>query len=195
MLSATNKRRFTNSRGVLDREILRMKLQVIATALFIGTASFFAAANATPFGESADCGFVLAQANIPPTGMGAEDMAMAAANMAAEERMKRRYPQPIRVGALIGARVSDNDSRTIGFVRQVVRTPQNRIDLIVDCGGWFGWGARPVAVPIAVLGVFGREVASLDMPRSEYASAPTWQSAGGTVLPNDDSVRIALARR
>ncbi len=103
---------------------------------------------------------------------------MAAANMAAEERMKRRFPQPIRVGALIGARVLDNDSRTIGFVRQVVRTPQNRIDLIVDCGGWFGWGARPVAVPIAVLGIFGREVASLDMPRSEYASAPTWRSAG-----------------
>ncbi len=77
----------------------------------------------------------------------------------------------------------------------MVRTPQNRIDLIVDCGGWFGWGTRPVAVPIAVLGVFGREVASLDMPRSEYASAPTWQSAGDTVLPNDDSVRIALARR
>ena len=178
-----------------------MKLQLTATALFVGTASFFAAANATPFGESASFGkimdrsFVLAQANIPPTGMGDKDMAMAAANMAAEERMKRRYPQPIRVGALIGARVSDNDSRTIGFVRQVVRTPQNRIDLIIDCGGWFGWGARPVAVPIAVLGVFGREVASLDMPRSEYASAPTWRSAGDTVLPNDDSVRIALARR
>jgi hypothetical protein len=178
-----------------------MKLQLTATALFVGTASFFAAANATPFGESASFGkimdrsFVLAQANIPPTGMGDKDMAMAAANMAAEERMKRRYPQPIRVGALIGARVSDNDSRTIGFVAQVVRTPQNRIDLIIDCGGWFGWGARPVAVPIAVLGVFGREVASLDMPRSEYAGAPTWRSAGDTVLPNDDSVHIALARR
>jgi hypothetical protein len=122
-------------------------------------------------------------------------MAMAAANMAAEERMKRRYPQPIRVGALIGARVSDNDSRTIGYVRHVVRTPQGRIDLIVDYDGWFGWGTRPVAVPIAVLGVFGREVASLDMPRSDYASAPTWQSSSDTALPNDDTVRIALARR
>ncbi len=138
---------------------------------------------------------MVAQANIPPTGMGDKDVAMAAANMAAEERMKRRYPQPIRVGALIGARVSDNDSRTIGYIRQVVRTPQDKIDVIVDCCGWFGWGARPVAVPIAVLGVFGREVASLDMPRRDYASAPTWQSNGGTVLPDDDTIRIALARR
>src|ERR1700689_1521208 len=150
-----------------------MKPQLTATAFCIGVAfllavvlpGFLAAARAAP--ATADRGFVIAQANIPPTGMGDEDMAMAAANMAAEERMKRRYPQPIRVGALIGARVSDNDSRTIGFVAQVVRTPQNQIDLIIDCGGWFGWGARPVAVPIAVLGVFGREVASLDMPRSE----------------------------
>ncbi len=138
---------------------------------------------------------VTAQANIPPTGMGDKDMAMAASNMAAEDRMKRRYPQPIRVGALIGARVSDNDSRTIGYIRQVVRTPQDKIDVIVDCCGWFGWGARPVAVPIAVLGVFGREVASLDMPRGDYASAPIWQSNGGTVLPDDDTIRIALARR
>jgi hypothetical protein len=121
---------------------------------------------------------------------------MAAANMAEEERMKRRYPQPIRVGALIGARVSDNDSRTIGYVRHVIRTPQGKIDVVVDCCGWFGWGARPVAVPIAVLGALGREVDSLDMPRSDYANAPTWHSAAGdTVLLSDDSVQIALARR
>jgi hypothetical protein len=177
-----------------------MKLQLTATALFVGAASFLTAANAallaemTPIGDM-DRDFVVAQANIPPTGMGDNDMAMAAANMAAEERMHRRYPQPIRVGALIGARVSDNDSRTIGYVRQVVRTPQDKIDVIVDCCGWFGWDSRPVAVPIAVLGVFGREVASLDMPRGDYARAPTWRSAGETVLPSDDTVRIALARR
>jgi hypothetical protein len=175
-----------------------MKLQSATTAFFISSASVLAATvlvatDAMP--QTIDRGFAVAQANIPPTGMGDQDMAMAAANMAAEERMKRRYPQPIRVGALIGARVSDNDSRTIGFVRHVVRTPQDKIALIVDYGGWFGWGARPVAVPIAVLGVFGREVASLDMPRSDYAGAPTWQSNGDAVLPRDDTIRIALARR
>jgi hypothetical protein len=173
-----------------------MKLQVIATALLIGAAALLPAASATAFDEAAGRSMVLAQANIPPTGMGAEDKAMAAANMAEEERMKRRYPQPIRVGALIGARVSDNDSRTIGYVRHVIRTPQGKIDVVVDCCGWFGWGARPVAVPIAVLGALGREVDSLDMPRSDYANAPTWHSAAGDiVLLNDDSVQIALARR
>jgi hypothetical protein len=160
--------------------------------MVVAGGGLIAAARAT---DMADGRIVVAQANIPPTGMGDKDMAMAAANMAAEERMKRRYPQPITVGALIGARVTDNDSRTLGFVRQVVRTPQNQIDLIVDYGGWFCWGARPVAVPIAVVGSLGREVASLDMPRADYASAPTWQSNSDAVLPDGDTIRIALARR
>jgi hypothetical protein len=175
-----------------------MKLQLIATVFLIGAATAASAAPAAFVDQTSAAGsiVVLAQANIPPTGMGAKDEAMAAANMAEDERMKHRYPQPIRVGALIGARVSDNDSRTIGYISQVIRTPQGRIDVVVDCCGWFGWGARPVTVPIAVLGALGGEVVSLDRMRSNYASAPTWQSAADdTVLPNDDTVQIALARR
>ena len=60
----------------------------------------------------------------------------------------------------------------------MVRTPHDKIELIVAYGGLFGWGARPVAVPIEVVGIQGRELASLDMPRSEYAAAPTWRDAG-----------------
>jgi len=33
------------------------------------------------------------------------------------------------------------------------------------------------------------------MPRSEYAAAPTWRNAGAQVLPNDATIKIALARR
>jgi hypothetical protein len=195
-----NKQHFTNSRGVFDREFTTMKLQFAAAAILIGAGLVLVSAKATTFGEVAGHSVVLAQANIPPTGMGDKDMAMAAAHMAEDERMKHRYPQPIRVGALIGARVSDNDSRTIGNIRHVVRTAQGQIDVVVDCCGWFGFGSRQVLVPIAVLGVFGREVASLDWPRTAYASAPAWQMpewqrSGGSVLTDGDSVHIALARR
>ena len=38
------------------------------------------------------------------------------------------FPQPIRVGDLIGLPVLDNDSSTLGYVRQVVRTPQGKIE-------------------------------------------------------------------
>jgi hypothetical protein len=132
---------------------------------------------------------VLAQAMVPPTGM--DD---ASRPMPMVERMNRRFPQPIRVGDLIGLPVLDDRSSTLGFVRQVVRTAAGKIELIVSYSRWFGWFGRPVAVPIEAVGIEGRQVASLDMSRSEYAAAPTWQGRDATALPDDATIRIALAR-
>jgi hypothetical protein len=112
-----------------------------------------------------------------------------------EERMARRFPQPVRVGDLIGLPVLDDDDFTLGYVRQVVRTPEGKIRLIVSYGGWFGWGARPVAVPIEVVAILGRQLAALDMPPKEFAAAPTWTGGGETVLQKDEMIRIALGRR
>lgn len=139
--------------------------------------------------------FAVAQAMIPPTGMGPADKAMAAQDMAETERMQRRFPQSVRVGDLVGLPVLDDDNRTLGHVRQVVRTPQGKIKLIVAYGGFLGWDTRLVAVPIEVVGIFGRQLASLDMPRRDYAAAPAWRDTADAVVPDDDSIRVALARR
>ena len=83
-----------------------------------------------------------------------------------EERFLRRLPQPVKVGALIGLPVLDENQSTLGYVRGVVRTATGKIDLIVSYSpwfGWFGWFGRPVAVPIEFVGIFGRNIASLDM--------------------------------
>jgi hypothetical protein len=132
---------------------------------------------------------------IPPTGMGPADRAMAAQDMAETERMQRRFPQPVRVGDLIGLPVLDDNSRTLGDVRQVGRTLQGKIKLIVAYAGFLGFGTRLVAVPIEVVGILGRQLASLGMPRKDYAAAPTWRDTGDAAVPNDDSIRVALARR
>jgi hypothetical protein len=132
---------------------------------------------------------VLAQAMVPPTGM--DD---ASRPMPMVERMNRRFPQPVRVGDLIGLPVLDDRSSTLGFVRHVVRTAAGKIELIVSYSRWFGWFGRPVAVPIEAVGIEGRQVASLDMAGSEYAAAPTWQGRDATALPDDATIRIALAR-
>src|SRR5256885_8234575 len=115
--------------------------------------------------------------------------------MTPEERMNRRFPQPVRVGDLKGLRVLDDQDVTIGFVRNVVRTPQGKILLLVSQGGWFGWGERLVAAPIEVMAIFGRQLASLDMEPKEYASAFTWAESGGPPIPDDEIIRIALTRR
>jgi hypothetical protein len=161
-----------------------MKFLVATTVLLVGL-MMSAGATATVSAPA----IVLAQAMVPPTGM---DDANKPIPMV--ERMKRRFPQPVRVGDLIGLPVLDDRASTLGFVRQVVRTAAGNVQLIVSYSRWFGWFGRPVAVPIEVVGIEGRQLASLDMPRSEYAAAPTWQRQDATELPNDATIRIALAR-
>jgi len=112
-----------------------------------------------------------------------------------EERMNRRFPQPVRVGDLISLRVLDDQDVTIGLVRKVVRTPQGKILVLVSQGGWFGWGERLVAAPIEVLAIFGRQLASLDMEPKEYVSASTWVEGSGTPIPDNEIIRIALTKR
>jgi hypothetical protein len=114
--------------------------------------------------------------------------------LTAEQRMQARYPQPVRVGDLIGLPLLDDQARTLGYVREVVRTDESKIQLIVDYDGVFGWHSRPIAVALEVVGIAGRQISSLDMPRNEYASAPTWQGKGAQILPADATIRIALSR-
>jgi hypothetical protein len=112
-----------------------------------------------------------------------------------EEKMRRRFPQPVRVGDLIGLPMLDWDDVTIGYVRHVVRTPAGKIELIVNYGGWFGWGGRLVPVPLEVVAILARQLAALDMPRSEFDKAPTWSESQTTPIPPDEMIKIAITRR
>jgi hypothetical protein len=135
---------------------------------------------------------VMAQAMIPPTGM--DD---ASKPMPMVERMSRRFPQPVRVGDLVGLPVLNDSASTLGYVQQVVRTSAGKTELIVAYNkwfGWFGWLTRPVAVPLEAVGIAGRQLVSLDMPSSEYDTAPTWQSGSATALSADATIQIALAK-
>ena len=111
-----------------------------------------------------------------------------------EERFERRLPQPVKVGDLIGLPVLDDNQSTLGYVQQVVRTSAGKIDLIVSYSPWFGWFGHPVAVPIEFVGIFGRNIASLDMSRQDFAAAPTWSDAGARSIPATETIRIGLTR-
>lgn len=115
--------------------------------------------------------------------------------IAPEERMRRRFPQPVRVGNLIGLRVLDDNDVTIGIVRHVVRTTEGKIQLIIAHTGPLAWGGRLVAVPVEAVAIFGRQLASLDMQPEEYKSAATWQAADAQVLPPEEKIMVGLTRR
>ena len=152
----------------------------------IGLAAPVGAASSVPAGGRF---IVLVQAMIPRTGM------MDAQHpMPMNERYLKRFPQPARVGDLIGLPVLDLHSKTLGYVRHVVRTPTGEIKFIVAYSRWWGWFGRPIAVPLEVLGIEGRHLVSLDMPPGDYDAAPTWRDTDGTPLPADETVRVALSR-
>ena len=113
-------------------------------------------------------------------------------------RYARRWPQKVKVGALVGLPVNDDDDRTLGHIRQVVKAPDGGIKLIVDYNrtfGWFGWFTKPVAVPLEAVAIYGRQVASREMQPPEYKAATPWVEGRDERLADGDTVRIALMRR
>jgi ribosomal 30S subunit maturation factor RimM len=109
--------------------------------------------------------------------------------------MLRRFPQAVRVGDLVGLPLLDERDVTIGRIAQVVSDAAGNILLIVPYGDWTAWRKRPVAVPVEVVAMLGRQVAAIDMPRAEFDAAPDWTGKPAAVLGPDDIVRVALGRR
>jgi sporulation protein YlmC with PRC-barrel domain len=109
--------------------------------------------------------------------------------------MRRRYPQPILVGHLVGSDVVTDDRKVLGPVKEVVRTPEGKIKLIVAYSRWFGFDSRLVDVPIEKVGSLGHQVGSIDMGEDEYRLARTWTAGVDQPLSRDETILIALAKR
>jgi PRC-barrel domain len=116
-------------------------------------------------------------------------------NLSPEEKMRRRFPQPVKVGDLIGLPLLDGDDSTIGYVRHVVRTPEGKIQLIVNQGRFFGWGGPLVQVPIEAVAILARQIDLLDISPEEFRATPVWSAAATQPIPPDEMIKIALSRR
>jgi hypothetical protein len=117
-----------------------------------------------------------------------------------EQKMQKRFPHPVRVGDLIGLAVLDDNDSTIGYVRDVVRSSEGKVLLIVPYSAWFGWapvgwGKRPVAVPIEAVAILARQLDALDMSRDDFNEAETWEAGKDKPISPDEKTLIALGRR
>lgn len=120
-------------------------------------------------------------------------------NLSAEQKFARRYPQPVQVGHLIGLPVLDERDSTYGYIREVARTADGKIILVVPYRDWLGWaptdwGRKTVAVPIETVAILARQVAALDFSRADFAAAPAYDGQG-TTLGTAETIRIAVYRR
>jgi hypothetical protein len=107
----------------------------------------------------------------------------------------RRHPQPVRVGDLVGRRVLQPvESRPVlGHVMQVVRLDDGSERIIIRYGGWFGFGGRPIAVPIDAMVLLGDELEVLDLTPVQLNGFQTFKASGGSPLAADELIRMGLA--
>jgi hypothetical protein len=112
-----------------------------------------------------------------------------------EQKMAKRYPQPVRVSFLLGLPVLDENSSIIGYVHAVVRTPEGKIQLVMPLGGFLGLASRLVPIPVEIVGMLGAQVAVIDMPADRFQSSPTWTTLRAKPLDPSETIRVAITRR
>ena len=107
-----------------------------------------------------------------------------------------RFPQSVRVGDLIGRDVLEPvvTRRRLGTVKQVVRTADGTAEMIVDYGGFLGFGARPIAIPVDAMVLLGAEVEVVAFKPDDLARFPTYADAAATPLAPDASLKVGLAK-
>jgi hypothetical protein len=191
----TTQHRNTISCGRVEGGAARL-LCVIPVSLLLGTVLVVLPGSSPRADESvSSTPSVIAQGTEGEKASGGDEKPADEKKLSPEEKMLRRFPQPVKVGDLIGLPVLDWDDLTIGHVRHVVRTPAGKIQLVVTYGGWFGWGQRLVPVPIEVTAILARQIAALDMPRAEFDKAPTWSESQTMAIAADEMIKIAVTRR
>ena len=116
--------------------------------------------------------------------------------MPLSEAAARRFPQPVSVGALLHRAVLRpvESQPVLGHVTQVVRRADGTVDVVVDYGGLFGFGARPIAVPVDAMVLLGDAMEIVDFTPEQLSGFPTYTGAGLTSIEPDQIIRVGLAR-
>ncbi len=120
----------------------------------------------------------------------------APAGMSSSDAMAKRFPQPVRVGALLNRTVLQpvESKIVLGRVQDVVRQSDGTIDVIVDYGGWFGFFGHPIAVPVTAMVLLGEYMEIVDISPKQLDEFKTFDSAGTTPVPPDTEIRVGLAK-
>ena len=107
-----------------------------------------------------------------------------------------RFPQPVAVGWMIGRTVLEpvESQPVLGHVSGVVKAADGVTKIIVDYGGFFGFGARPIAVPLGAVALVGQYVEIVDYKPDQLRRFPTFATSGGTPLPAEAVIKVGLAR-
>ena len=116
--------------------------------------------------------------------------------MSLAESAAMRFPQPVRVGDLLGREVLRpvESQDVLGRVRRVVRDANGQIMVVVDFGGFLGFGSRPIAVPVDAMVLLGQDVEIVAVRLKQLREFPTFSPSGTTDVPDDAIIKVGLAK-
>ena len=108
----------------------------------------------------------------------------------------RRFPQPVRVGDLLGRDVLRpvESQVVLGNVSALVRDAQGRIMVVVNFGGFLGIGSRPIAVPVDAMVLLGQDMEIVAFTPEQLQQFPTFSPAGTAAVGNDLVIKVGLAK-
>ena len=116
--------------------------------------------------------------------------------MSLAESTAMRFPQPVRVGDLLGREVLRpvESQDILGRVRGLVRDRDGRIVVVVDFGGFLGFGARSIAVPVDAMVLLGQDMEIVAFTPEQLRQFPTFSPSGTTEIADDTIIKVGLAK-
>lgn len=137
--------------------------------------------------------------NMPPPG------GMSGAQMAA--RADRRFPQPVRVGALVGRELLApyEWQPVLGRIAGVIRRDDGSTEVVVHLDGrlgldwlglglvdWWGFGSRRVSVPVDAVALLGEYVGLMDLTSERLRALPDVSPGSEIEMGPDETIRVGL---
>ena len=116
--------------------------------------------------------------------------------MSLAESAAMRFPQPVRVGDLLGREVLRpvESQDILGRVRALVRDRDGQIMVVVDFGGFLGFSARPIAIPVDAMVLLGQDMEIAAFTPDQLRQFPTLSPSGTTDVANDTIIKVGLAK-
>ena len=111
------------------------------------------------------------------------------------DKAAERFPQPVPVGTLLHRTVLEplESQPVLGHVAGVVRASDGTIDVVVNYGGFLGFNARPIAVPIDAMTLLGDYMEIVDFTPAQLKTFPTFEGSG-TPVSSEEVVHVGLSR-
>ena len=106
----------------------------------------------------------------------------------------KRFPQPVRVGDLLHRTVLEpvESRRILGHVDRVIRFDGGGEAIVMNIGGFLGFGEHRIAVPLEAMVLLGGELEVLDFTPQQLRAFPAY-SGTGHVLDAEEMIHMGLA--